>query len=232
MCGLLGVHFKTVTDKEIKLTKQLILHSQIRGKHATGISYLKNDELITIKESIPADMFLDKYDVADFVDNNSLTLIVHCRYSTSDLRFNQPISNNNLSIAHNGVITQELYEHWESLYGYKCETENDSEIILHTVEAGKSVLEEWQESSLAVIELYKHGAIRFYRNGKRPLHYLLHDNGIIISSTKNILERNGLESTLLKPNVYYGIDTKSDLNLLIETHTIIPVIDLQEQDGL
>jgi glutamine phosphoribosylpyrophosphate amidotransferase len=231
MCGLLGVHFNSVSNTEIELTKQLVLHSQIRGKHATGISYLKNNQLVTLKESIPADMFVRKYDIAEFVNDNSLTLIVHCRYSTSDLRFNQPISNDNLSIAHNGVITQELYEHWESLYGYKCQTENDSEIILHTVEAGKSVLEQWQDSSLAVLELYKTGIIRFYRNGKRPLHYNFMNNGIIISSTRNIFERNGLSSTMTKPNVYYEINTKDSL-LVTETDTKIPVIDLQEQYGL
>ena len=56
-------------------------------------------------------------------------MIGHCRYSTSDLQYNQPIYNDDYSIAHNGVVSQEMPERWKELYGYDCKTKNDSELI-------------------------------------------------------------------------------------------------------
>ena len=41
MCGVIGVALNNVTEEDIKLVKNLFLESMIRGKHATGITYLK-----------------------------------------------------------------------------------------------------------------------------------------------------------------------------------------------
>ena len=83
-------------------------------------------------------------------------------------------------------------ENWESLYGYKCKTRNDSELILHTLEAKKSPLQEFSNASMAVVELYKEKKLRFYRNGKRPIYFTSLPNGGIITSTKDIAIRANL----------------------------------------
>jgi glutamine phosphoribosylpyrophosphate amidotransferase len=209
MCGVLGVKIKDVTKLDLVIIKELILQTQIRGMHATGVSYVRDGTIYTSKESLNATKFLEMYKVSDFVDtDNTLTMIVHCRYSTSCLTFNQPIVSDDICIVHNGVVTQELYENWESLYGYKCSTENDSELILKTIQSNLSPLHEWRDSSMAVIELHKDKSMVFYRNGKRPLHLLEMgvDRGFIIGSTGNIFNRVGLKSESIRHNVYYHID--------------------------
>jgi glutamine phosphoribosylpyrophosphate amidotransferase len=126
-------------------------------------------------------------------EDGNLYLIGHCRYSTSDLRYNQPIQiNDKVSIVHNGVISQELPENWKDLYGYETETHNDTELINHTLEAGLNPLTEWADSSMAVIELHSDGMMVWYRNGKRPLYKTVLKNGNIITSTKDIVKRAGI----------------------------------------
>jgi len=193
MCAIVGITIKGITSEQEIHVDRLIREARIRGKHATGVSYIQKGVLKSIKEPIPADEFMNKYTLDHFMDidgwKRDLTMILHCRYSTSDLQYNQPFYNNSLSVIHNGVISQELPENWESLYGYKCETKNDSELLFHTVNAGKSPLKVWHESSIAAIELYPNRNIRFYRNGRRPLHLTAVHNGYIITSTKDIVER-------------------------------------------
>ena len=85
-------------------------------------------------------------------------------------------------------------EKWKDLYGYDCKTRNDSELILHTLKANKSPLEEFPNSSMAVVELYKEKKLRFYRNGKRPIYFTSLPNGGIITSTKDIAIRSDLKN--------------------------------------
>jgi glutamine phosphoribosylpyrophosphate amidotransferase len=191
MCGVIGVSLKSVSESDISLVQRIFLESQIRGKHATGVSFLKDGAIHTIKDSIPADEFVKKYNFHEFVDNGSLNLIGHCRYSTSDLLYNQPLATENKSIVHNGVISQELPENWEKLYGVKCETKNDSELLLHT---DGDILKTWKDASISVIVLNKDGVFAT-RNGKRPLYKSTMTNGFIYTSTGDIARRAGIDES-------------------------------------
>jgi hypothetical protein len=63
---------------------------------------------------------------------------------------------------------------------------------------------------MAVIELYKEKKLRFYRNGKRPIYFTSLPNGGIITSTKDIAERAGLNnSTEIGMNQYVTMATKT-----------------------
>ena len=154
MCAVIGAVLKNPTLKDFESLKRVFLESKIRGLHATGISFLPRwtDDIVTLKEPIPADAFIEKHmhndNFKDFINKDgNLYLIGHCRYSTSDLEYNQPISNKKASVAHNGVITQELPEKWKELYGYDCSTKNDSELLLHTIEENVSPLRRWKDAS-------------------------------------------------------------------------------------
>lgn len=213
MCGILGISIPKVTAKDIILFENILRELRIRGLHATGISWLEDSVIRTIKEPIGADRFLEKHSLADCVESDmSLNLIAHTRYSTSDLRYNQPITDSTLSVVHNGVISQELPENWPRLYGAigVCETSNDTELLFNTSKEGKSTLVEWQNSSLAVIELVMTlygGILRAYRNGRRPLYMLPYANGYIFTSTADALKRAGLneQPDLLPSNCYINI---------------------------
>jgi asparagine synthetase B (glutamine-hydrolysing) len=229
MCAIIGTVLKNPTTVNFKTLHRIFLESKIRGLHATGISYVKCGKIITEKYPIPADEF--PFNFPEYVnEDGNLYLIGHCRYSTSDLEYNQPISNENVSVVHNGVITQKLPEHWEELYGYKCSGRNDTELLLHTLEEGKSPLIEWKDSSLAVCELHKDKTLRYYRNGNRPMYYSEIDTGFIITSTYDIPRRAGIDSAMhISLNCYYTTNIEkliqSEENVYIEN-----ALDLQEVD--
>jgi glutamine phosphoribosylpyrophosphate amidotransferase len=199
MCAVIGAALKSPTPEQLELVRNVFLESRIRGMHATGLSYVSNGKVVTLKEPVPSPEFTPLSDMEQFInEDGNLYLIGHCRYSTSDLRYNQPIQiNDKVSIVHNGVISQELPENWKDLYGYETETHNDTELINHTLEAGLNPLTEWADSSMAVIELHSDGMMVWYRNGKRPLYKTVLKNGNIITSTKDIVKRAGIR---IEPN--------------------------------
>jgi glutamine phosphoribosylpyrophosphate amidotransferase len=224
MCGVVGIVLKSPTLEDFQMATRVFHESSIRGLHATGISYVKDGKITTEKLAVPADEF--PFEFQNYVnEDGNLYLIGHCRYSTSDLQYNQPLGDSSVSIVHNGVVTQELPENWKELYGYDTETKNDSELIYKTVT--ESPLEKWQDASLSVIELYKDKYIRFYRNGKRPIYLSLIPNGCIITSTMDIAVRAGvLMSDEVPVNAYYTYNGTT----LTQQPVIINSKDLQEVD--
>ena len=226
MCSVIGAIIKEPRAEDFLMLHRVFLESKIRGMHATGISYVKHGKIITDKRPVPADEF--PFNFPSYVnEDGSLYLIGHCRYSTSDLEFNQPIANENLSVVHNGVITQELPEKWKELYGYDCETKNDTELILHTAEDCISPLVRWKDSSLAVIELHVDKVIRFYRNGKRPLYLTNISNGCIITSTADVPKRAEVPGFPINTLMNHYITFDDQLAMTIEKEVIEDAVDLQ-----
>jgi glutamine phosphoribosylpyrophosphate amidotransferase len=228
MCSVIGAIIKEPRAEDFLMLQRVFLESKIRGMHATGISYVKNGQIITDKRPVPADEF--PFNFAEYVnEDGSLYLVGHCRYSTSDLEYNQPIANDNLSVVHNGVITQELPEKWKELYGYDCETKNDTELILHTAEDCISPLLRWKDSSLAVIELHVDKVIRFYRNGKRPLYLTSISNGCIITSTSDVPKRAEVPGLPVNVLMNHYITFDDQLAMTIEKENIPDSVDLQHE---
>ena len=119
-------------------------------------------------------------------------MIAHARYSTSNIQYNQPIVGKSLAVVHNGVITQSDPQMWESQYGYKCETQNDSELILRAVENGDNPLNKFPTSSIAALTLDGRGHLTYMRNSQRPLWMGKIGEGIVYASTYDILHRAGV----------------------------------------
>lgn len=226
MCSVIGTILLEPRAEDFLMLHRVFLESKIRGMHATGISYVKNREIITEKRPVPANEF--PFDFPSYLnEDGNLYLVGHCRYSTSDLEYNQPIANENLSVVHNGVITQELPEKWKELYGYDCKTKNDTELILHTAEDCISPLLRWKDSSLAVIELHVDKVIRFYRNGKRPLYLTSISNGCIITSTSDVPKRAEVPGVPVNTLMNHYITFDDQLAMTIEKENIEDSVDLQ-----
>lgn len=199
MCAIVGAVIQNPTNNHFDMLKLVFIESKIRGMHATGVAYVKNNKVHIDKLPVPADKFPFKFN--DYVnEDGNLYLIGHCRYSTSDLEYNQPLGNADVAIVHNGVITQESPENWKGIYGYECETKNDSELVLHST----SPLEEFSHMSMAVCQVNSSKEMVVYRNGKRPLYYTPLVDGYIITSTADIVKRaNVSNSTIPVPmNTY------------------------------
>jgi glutamine phosphoribosylpyrophosphate amidotransferase len=226
MCSVLGAIIKEPRAEDLLMLQRVFLESKIRGMHATGISYVKNGQIITDKRPVPADQFPFNFESYINEDGN-LYFVGHCRYSTSDLEYNQPIANENLSVVHNGVITQELPERWKELYGYDCETKNDTELILHTAEDCISPLLRWKDSSLAVCELHVDKVLRVYRNGKRPLYLTSISNGCIITSTSDVPKRAEVPGRPVNILMNHYITFDDQLAMTIEKEAIEDAVDYQ-----
>lgn len=224
MCSVIGAILKEPRAEDFLMLHRVFLESKIRGMHATGIAYVKNNEVIIDKRPVPADEF--PFNFPSYLnEDGSLYLIGHCRYSTSDLEYNQPIGHAGHAIVHNGVITQELPENWKQLYNYDCETKNDSELVLHSV----SPLEEFPDMSMGVCELTNDKKLLTYRNGKRPLYLTSIPNGCIITSTADIATRaevGGFPVNILM-NHYITFDENLAMN--IEKVNIADAMDLQHE---
>lgn len=209
MCGVIGIQMEQIEAKDLTLVRKLFQQSMIRGKHATGVTYFNGKELVTIKEPIPADEFIEKHDpenwvyTHDMAPSHCITLIGHIRYSTSDLRYNQPFQGIVIdedfgpmptAIAHNGVLSQESASKWE----YDTQTLNDSEMILRALESGDHPLEKFANKSQAVTQIQvmrraetdaPFAMLYGYRNHERPL-WRMFNKGLIFASTKDILLRS------------------------------------------
>ena len=226
MCGVIGVQLERVTEENLQTVRDLFLRSMIRGKHATGVTYFDGKQLVTVKEPIPADKFIKRHDPADWVyehdldDTQCLAFIGHTRYSTSDLYTNQPfvgcVEDEQVAVAHNGVISQEAQETWE----YDTVTANDSELLLRCIQDGKHPLEVYADRSMAVTTIEtshrinednsvgaKFPMVHGYRNHERPLWkaHFRDSSGIVFASTADILHRAGVpKCDRLDPFVEYG----------------------------
>jgi glutamine phosphoribosylpyrophosphate amidotransferase len=197
MCAVIGAFLEKPSTQDFKMLADVFRESSIRGLHATGVSWVRGNRVHAMISATPAGKFVEAFDLKTALnEDGNLYLIGHCRYSTSDLNYNQPLWDANFAIVHNGVVSQEMPENWERLYGYKCQTRNDSELILHTLRAKKSPLVEFADASMSVIELYKEKKLRFYRNGKRPIYFTSLPNGGIITSTADIATRAGLDGSV------------------------------------
>ena len=197
MCGVLGITIADFNERDYGIIRSLFQQSMIRGKHATGVSYVKNGKVHTIKEPIPADEFISKQNLENWRnEDGNLYCIGHIRYSTSDLRFNQPFATDELGVVHNGVISQEPPSTWRQLFGYETETANDSELVLRAMEKNENPLTVFNPASMAVCVVHADKKLSAFRNHERPLYYYSDDRVTIFASTKDILKRSGVNNSV------------------------------------
>jgi len=227
MCAVIGAILLEPTKQDFAMLKRVFLESKIRGMHATGITYVKNGEVHIHKEAKAADEF--DFDFEEYLnEDGNLYLTGHCRYSTSDLEYNQPIGNESHAIVHNGVITQELPENWEKKYGYKTVTKNDSELVQHS----NDPLSEFSHMSMAVCEITAcTKELTIYRNGKRPLYLTSMANGAIITSTVDIANRAGLYLPNMEVPMNTYITFDSNLTMKLDAVKIKDSVDYQNYEN-
>ena len=240
MCGLVAAVINSATTHDINIVRRLMEESSVRGLHATGISWCSDEKVNTEIQPVPFNKFNFAWE--RLVDNGSIAMVGHCRYSTSDLEYNQPISDEQVSIVHNGVISQDAYYTWHQKYGIDVGTnKNDSALIWNlekvlTNGAKKHPLEHFPDSSMAVCKLTSSGGVSFYRNGKRPLHYYHNDRMTLVASTKDIFKRSvwGLDPNDVDPGVVYKTRVEAQSNEFIQLsqrQIVIGIEDLQD-DGI
>lgn len=192
MCGVIGFSGIIHNSEQLAVLKNVMIASRIRGMHASGIVWTDGTKMEAVIKPIPIDNLVSKFNWQQ-VMNKKVGIIAHARYSTSDLKYNQPILGASTAIAHNGVITQSDPSTWEEKYGYHCNTKNDSELILRAIENGDELCTTFPESSIAYVRLLSDGSLEYGRNGSRPLWIgEIPSSGIIVASTYHILSQSGV----------------------------------------
>ena len=194
MCGLVGAYGENPTEAEMEIVRQAMVASRIRGKHASGVAWFNGKKVCVYTEPIPIDELANKLKFPKMMNGNRISFIAHARYSTSDIFFNQPIKGEKFAVAHNGVISQANSSKWENLYGLKCSTRNDSELIVRCIEKGGSLQECFPNSSVACLILDDNGNVTPHRNGTRPLWVGKTEHLTVFASTRDILRRAGIGS--------------------------------------
>jgi len=136
MCGLYGyINRGNTKINNTGLVKGLAVSAQVRGSHATGISYNVDGHLCTIKAATPADKFV--IELPKSVD----AVIGHTRHTTQGTQFknhnNHPFvgrsGNVDFALAHNGVLDND-YELQYSEVLPKTEIETDSYVAVQLIE--------------------------------------------------------------------------------------------------
>jgi hypothetical protein len=148
MCGIFGLVVEgEFNEKHAKLTEALLLESQVRGRHATGVTWSSGTApMVTVKQPVPATEFV-KTHLSMPLGEVGVRVLGHCRYSTSgdweDNANNQPLESREVSLVHNGLVSMGTKEEFEHQYGVRTHSYNDSEVILQHVlralQAGPSV---------------------------------------------------------------------------------------------
>lgn len=206
MCGVIGVDFKKpIRNEDLLMIKQIFIESQIRGKHSTGLAWYENGKLYCEKANIPAKAFVEKFNWYQFL-GKPLKLIGHTRYSTSHIEYAQPIGGDDCYIVLNGVITQAEPYKWEKMFGFKCVTKNDTELLYRywqkykSFEDSENLLKTFPGSSLSVCYLTNTGELGHFRNSLRPqwVVTLPDEKGKIIVSTLNIAIRSLIPGQITK----------------------------------
>jgi glutamine phosphoribosylpyrophosphate amidotransferase len=203
MCGIIGFQSNNVTKSDLKTLKRVLIESRIRGKHASGVAWCNHKgQILHHIDTIPIDELAEKLDLSKLVYNKSISMIAHARYSTSDIRYNQPIVGDKLAIAHNGVITQSNPDTWEDTYGYHCVTKNDSELLLRAIENDDNIVDTFSDSSIAMVCLRDDGVVDCFRNSIRPLWSGKIGSGVVYASTFDILNRAGVKEITKVESVF------------------------------
>jgi len=208
MCGILGfVGANNQPNRD--LIKALTLQLSLRGTHATGLAWL-NDETGLRCVSVPAsaEEFWDKCNINHGAE--VLKVVAHTRYSTSDLKWNQPLADDNIAMVMNGVISQETPDKWPNPYPLHnptfYQTGNDVEIALAFSLAGRRAQ---MSGSWAICELNANGQLLAYRNHARPLWAASgpDQSWRCVCSTADALLRCGLRPIALPPGEVLDLGT-------------------------
>ena len=215
MCGIFGISYKTDSEKDFNviknITDDLFLLSESRGKESAGIA-IKNYEskkISILKKDIPAKEFINRknykkyfFESINSKNNNEITLIAHSRLVTNGIETNnynnQPVQKDSAVLVHNGIVTN-VIDLWKKFPQLNKKSEVDSEFILSYINRYKS-----DSIAKAICEVFKliegSASIAFFDNisdrlllatntGSLYYYYQPDKNIFVFASEKYILQK-------------------------------------------
>lgn len=188
-CGVFGF----IGNNSIKYTYEGLKLLQHRGQESAGISYINANDLITQKGLGLVEEALDE----NITLNDSKISIGHVRYSTTgktSLKEAQPLSNEKISIAFNGTITN-YFEFGK----YSTDTEFILDFIDKDIKEGKSIVSaikhfmDIADGAYSMLIMTKEGEILAVRDPKgfRPLVMGKIGQNLVFSSEDSAIKQLG-----------------------------------------
>ncbi len=159
MCGIFGLAIKKdspIKLKSHKITKDLFVFSESRGKEASGFAYLNENNINYFKAPYSAKLLIKNQIFKSHISNlsqerNDFIAIGHSRlvtngYEQNNLN-NQPIIKKDTCLVHNGIVTNHK-KLWKNIIHSKKESDLDSEVI-------PSILNEILHENISLKSSYK-----------------------------------------------------------------------------
>lgn len=206
MCGIFGLTINQSSKSQInlkRLTKELFILSESRGKEASGIALASDRQISVYKQPVSASNLIrnNNYEKL-FLEKNLTAIIGHARLVTNGQQGihtnNQPVVKDGIVGIHNGIITN-VDKLWSGHPNLTRNYEVDTEIILSLIRYFLGLTNNLQETTQKTFQLIEGTAsIALLFN---DLNYLLlatnngslyfcdNKDGIVFASERNILEQ-------------------------------------------
>ncbi len=153
MCGIFGMAFqkghKMINEEVRYILDNLLIESQIRGRDASGVAFVSQNEVVVTKNNICAsdlietDIYKKSAEKCIHMSDNRPTIILgHTRFKTKGTpenhHNNHPIVTNKVVGVHNGVISNDddLFERFMSKFklSFTRRARVDSEVIFRLLD--------------------------------------------------------------------------------------------------
>jgi len=248
MCGLAGIILGNKIRSEDDLewikesTTSLLIRSQARGPHATGIAVIRRDgSYQLLKRPIPAEEFVETEEYEDVmaeIDNEVTIIMGHTRFRTIGTETkpnnNHPIRAGKIIGTHNGTIYNAAYI--ADIYGLNRFADVDSEVLFRVANKFrnpvhfKSKLKVFMGQMTAVmVNLNSPNKIRIYK-GNKPFAVRWYDeldamiyasNGDYFESVEN--ENYTTHDYRFKPNRSIQFNTEKEIKMKVSNFKFIPM---------
>ena len=121
MCGIAGYFCFGSKRPEKRILSNLLEETQVRGRDATGVSYIKDNALHVIKAAQDGSDFVEQNEEWLALEESDIPkyMIMHCRYKTkgdqANNMNNHPVFRDGLALVHNGGISNDddLYDEFK-----------------------------------------------------------------------------------------------------------------------
>ena len=249
MCGLAGIILgnKNRCEDDFEWIKEsmttLLIRSQARGPHATGIAVIRKDgSFQLLKRPIPAIEFVETKEYEDVmaeIDNDVTMIMGHTRYRTIGTEHksenNHPIRAGIIIGTHNGTIYNA--PHIAKMHGLNRFADVDSEVLFRVANKFrnpihfKSKLKYFRGQMTAVmVNINRPNKIRIYK-GNKPFAMQWFDelDIMIYASNSDFFESVENENYTthdyrFKPNRSIQFNTEKELKMKVSNFKFIPEV--------
>lgn len=219
MCGIFGVVAtpqSTLSTKELKrISRDLFLLSESRGREAAGIAVVKQKEISVFKSPRPASQLIKDAKFRRLWDSVSLptAFVGHARLVTNGSMEsnanNQPVIKNGIVAVHNGIIVNDE-KLWQKHAQLHRDFEVDTEVLLALVaayrNAGQTIAQALSEAynevegTASVALLFEERDVIALATNNGSLHMIVGDGFVIFASERLILGRLAHMHAFLRRN--------------------------------